>query len=89
MNNQFLAEEISKRESQVMNRNKMIKYLQDEHQERGKEILELKDKLSRRNMQIKELKKRINDLTPCWQHRFTCENCQYMGDCADQNKLNR
>lgn len=54
-----------------------------------KEILVLKDQIARRNMQIKELKKRINELTPCWQHKFVCEGCQYYGDCADQNKLNR
>jgi len=56
---QTLAEEISKREFQVTNRDKMIKYLQEEHKKRGEEILSLKDKLHRRNMQIKELKKKL------------------------------
>ena len=62
MNNQFLAEEISKREYQVINRDKMIKYLQEEHKKRGEEILQLKDQLHRRNALVRKLREEIKDL---------------------------
>ncbi len=73
MYNQFLTEEISKREYQVSNRDKMIRYLQDEHKKRGVEILDLKDKLHKRNIMIKESKKKrikadyIENLLHQWQ----------------------
>lgn len=72
MNNQFLAEEISKREFQVVNRDKMITYLQDEHKKRGEEILQLKDQLHRRNTLVRKLRekiKKLEEIKPChvWQ----------------------
>ena len=70
---QTLAEEISKREFQVTNRDKMIKYLQEEHKKRGEEILSLKDKLHRRNMQIKELKKKLDNIPS-----IPCARCRYI-----------
>ena len=58
-----LAEEISKREFQIVNRDKMIRYLQEEHKKRGKEIVNLKAKLHKRNVQIKRLKATIKQIT--------------------------
>ncbi|MBU1122377.1 MAG: hypothetical protein KKF54_06765 [Candidatus Omnitrophica bacterium] len=57
MKEQFLAEEISKREFQIANRDKMIKYLQEEHKKRGEEILKLKEQIKK----FKKLKEVSND----------------------------
>lgn len=59
MKEQILAEEISKREFQVVNRDKMIKHLQEEHKKRGEEILLLKDKLAKCWEALRELKNRV------------------------------
>lgn len=61
MNNQFLAEEISKREYQITNRDKMIKHLQEEHKKRGEQIIILKDKIRRYKIQIKDTENKIKE----------------------------
>ena len=62
MDNQFLAEEISKREYQVNSRDKMIRYIQQEHKKRGEEIVLLKDQLHRRNALVRKLRETNKEL---------------------------
>ena len=52
MENQFLAEEISKREYQITNRDKMIAYLQNAHKERGEEIRKLREEMRLLKLQL-------------------------------------